>query len=642
MDPQAFKSMLKEALKNELSPLLIGVRNEIEELSKSYREGIASPIAFQFTPEAIKEFKHHDGYTPIKGTDYFTDDEVADFIQKTTPIKGTHYFTDDEVKEFKASVTPQKGVDYDDGAPGYTPIKGKDYFTDAEIRWFISKVTPVKGVDYFDGVTKTVIDYTDISPEEIRNKLESLTGASRLSVKAIKGLTEKIQEHVKNFTAPQSGNSLGGSGSGSSSSTPGATAFTSLTDVPSSYAGQGGKGVRVNAGATGLEFYTISGGGGTPGGSDTQVQFNDGGSTFAGATGITYNKTTQVTTLTAASLTGSSTSAGFNFAQTYNTSGVAEGFKLSYTNTASANTSRWFSIYVGGSEIFSVGRVSYTTSAIRIGNVVYASTSGGQNLLHGGSGGIAFYDAAGSVVWGTISALGAQSWTPSQLTGSSAVSALAITQTWNTTGAPAAISVNITNTASNGNSTFATFQEGGANRFRFIVTTATILFGSGGNATGLGAADKDAGTGNGAGVAFRYLGAAGSGTGYDHWIGGGARSATSGTSGEINTAITFNPTSGTGVFNGWRIAPTINQTGGASGETVGLLIEPTLTAVGGTFHALKITAGKATLAAATTAYPSLTMPAGTAPTTPANGDIWFDGTDIKMRIGGVTKTFTLV
>jgi hypothetical protein len=36
-------------------------------------------------------------------------------------------------------------------------------------------------------------------------------------------------------------------------------------------------------------------GGGTPGGSDTQVQFNDGGA-FGGASAITYNKTTSVTT----------------------------------------------------------------------------------------------------------------------------------------------------------------------------------------------------------------------------------------------------------------------------------------------------------------------------------------------------------
>jgi hypothetical protein len=45
--------------------------------------------------------------------------------------------------------------------------------------------------------------------------------------------------------------------------------------------------------------------------------------------------------------------------------------------------------------------------------------------------------------------------------------------------------------------------------------------------------------------------------------------------------------------------------------------------------------------ASTTSASSLRIRSGTAPTSPNDGDIWFDGTDIKMRIGGVTKTFTL-
>lgn len=45
--------------------------------------------------------------------------------------------------------------------------------------------------------------------------------------------------------------------------------------------------------------------------------------------------------------------------------------------------------------------------------------------------------------------------------------------------------------------------------------------------------------------------------------------------------------------------------------------------------------------ASTTSIPHLNLTAGSAPSSPTNGDIWFDGTDIKMRIGGVTKTFTL-
>jgi hypothetical protein len=42
----------------------------------------------------------------------------------------------------------------------------------------------------------------------------------------------------------------------------GASDFLDLTDTPGSYAGQGGKLVAVNAGATALEFVTSGGGGG--------------------------------------------------------------------------------------------------------------------------------------------------------------------------------------------------------------------------------------------------------------------------------------------------------------------------------------------------------------------------------------------
>jgi hypothetical protein len=48
------------------------------------------------------------------------------------------------------------------------------------------------------------------------------------------------------------------------------------------------------------------------------------------------------------------------------------------------------------------------------------------------------------------------------------------------------------------------------------------------------------------------------------------------------------------------------------------------------------------IAASTTARASLRIVNGTAPTSPNDGDIWYDGTDLKMRVGGTTKTFTLI
>jgi hypothetical protein len=80
--------------------------------------------------------KGEDGHTPVKGEDYFTQNEIDDFIKQVKPIKGKDYFTDSEISEFKKTVTPQKG---------------KDYFTDKEAESFIRRIKPVKGVDYFDG-----------------------------------------------------------------------------------------------------------------------------------------------------------------------------------------------------------------------------------------------------------------------------------------------------------------------------------------------------------------------------------------------------------------------------------------------------------------------------------------------------------
>jgi hypothetical protein len=62
-----------------------------------------------------------------------------------------------------------------------------------------------------------------------------------------------------------------------------------------SYTGNTLKVVRVNAAETGFELATASGGG-TPGGSDTQVQFND-SSAFGGDTAFTWDKTANILTL---------------------------------------------------------------------------------------------------------------------------------------------------------------------------------------------------------------------------------------------------------------------------------------------------------------------------------------------------------
>ena len=60
---------------------------------------------------------------------------------------------------------------------------------------------------------------------------------------------------------------------------------------------------------------------------------------------------------------------------------------------------------------------------------------------------------------------------------------------------------------------------------------------------------------------------------------------------------------------------------------------------GGTFRifsTLAMASAQLQLSPGAAGHPSMTMPAGVAPATPANGDMWFDGTNLYIRIAGVS------
>jgi hypothetical protein len=109
----------------------------------------------------------------------------------------------------------------------------------------------------------------------------------------------------------------------------------------------------------------------------------------------------------------------------------------------------------------------------------------------------------------------------------------------------------------------------------------------------------------------------------------------------IRTLGLFNPTLGTAGVAVIDLQYTINQGGTANGITRGLYIRPTITSATD-WRAIEVSTGVSVLAPATTASATLRVPSGTAPTAPVDGDIWFDGTNLFMRIGGVTKTFTII
>ena len=106
-----------------------------------------------------------------------------------------------------------------------------------------------------------------------------------------------------------------------------------------------------------------------------------------------------------------------------------------------------------------------------------------------------------------------------------------------------------------------------------------------------------------------------------------------------NNFLISTATAGTGTLRDIRMGFGANyfQAGaGGSNSVVGFLNTSNI-GVGGSVSSsafIRVIAG-------TTAAAQIRLVNGVAPSSPVDGDIWFDGTDLKMRIGGVTKTFTL-
>lgn len=153
----------------------------------------------------------------------------------------------------------------------------KQMITDVEV--LASNVKDGKDADeekiVEDVVSRIKLEPTivTLSAEEVRDRLSSLKDDARLDKSAIKGLDKVLQQSDLDY------------------------AIATLQQQTSFLINRGGvksltAGTNITITDNGGGDYTIaSSGGGTPGGSDTQVQFNDGGS-FGGDAGLTFNKTT--------------------------------------------------------------------------------------------------------------------------------------------------------------------------------------------------------------------------------------------------------------------------------------------------------------------------------------------------------------
>lgn len=125
----------------------IAVKNGFEGTETEWLESLhgkpgdkGDPFTYEdFTQEqlnSLKGEKGKDGYTPVKGKDYFDGQNGKDGY---TPIKGKDYFDGKDGRDGVDGRTPVKYVDYFDGKDGAPGKDGKDGYT------------PRKGIDYFDG-----------------------------------------------------------------------------------------------------------------------------------------------------------------------------------------------------------------------------------------------------------------------------------------------------------------------------------------------------------------------------------------------------------------------------------------------------------------------------------------------------------
>ncbi len=140
-------------------------------LASRIKEGDRQPMHVSGFMKFIEDLKGQDGYTPVKGKDYFTNEEIRQIIHQVTPVKGQDYFTDREIANFRKSVTPIKNIDYFDGKDGQD---GKD----ADISEVVSEV--------FKLIPTSVKD----SPNELAAKLNTLEEA--ISYKVLKDIPKSF------------------------------------------------------------------------------------------------------------------------------------------------------------------------------------------------------------------------------------------------------------------------------------------------------------------------------------------------------------------------------------------------------------------------------------------------------------------
>ncbi len=246
----------------------------------------------------LKGKKGDDGFTPTKGKDYFTDDEISQIINRvqervTNGVDGKdgsdYILTEDDIAQIVETVTPlvAKGVDGKDG------VDGQDAVVDYEtiIQTVVAKIPKAKnGKDGSPDTAKQIkekleslkegLDYDSLSN---RPNIEQYIQSIKQGSKTV-SLRELDDVNLTGLTQTDGKYNLG-SGAGSSPLTTKGDLYTFTTVDARLGVGTNGQVLKANsATATGLEWGAGGGGGMAIGDSITSA--TAGSVLFAGTSGV--------------------------------------------------------------------------------------------------------------------------------------------------------------------------------------------------------------------------------------------------------------------------------------------------------------------------------------------------------------------
>ncbi len=289
---ELMRAILKERARSDI---------EVKMTKIEYLKGDkGDPLTWDDLTDEQKAFlKGEKGDTPEKGVDYFTEDEVrqvAEYVKKTV----------------KEEVRPKKGIDYNDG---------KDADEKNIIKSVLEKMPSIEDIashvklPELNRIDKELLfnEFLGRIPQPISISVEDVVKEIKqkrlIELRDIKGARLDRASINMNDQRWHGGGGV-------------ATSINGLISA--------GSNITITGTGISADPYVIAAtGGGSPGGSDTQVQFND-SSAFGGDAGFTYNKTTDVATIGGLLLSG----------QTASTIAIFDGSK----NVISADTATYPSL----------------------------------------------------------------------------------------------------------------------------------------------------------------------------------------------------------------------------------------------------------------------------------------------------------